>query len=86
MVKYLEFVEEYKDQSELNLFDKVKVITARTKDLYEGKTSKALAEADLENRKPTTIAHYEVIKGFIEPDIHEKEEKTDEYMEDIELD
>ena len=86
MVEYLEFIEEYKDRSSLNLFDKVKVIASRTRDLYEGKTSKAASEAHLENRKPSTIAHYEIIKGYIEPDIHEKEEKADDFMDDIELD
>ena len=86
MVEYLEFVEEYLEQKSLNLFDKVKIISARTRDLYEGKTSKIAAEANLENRKPSTIAHYEVIKGAIEPDIHEKEAKTDDYMDDIDID
>ena len=86
MVEYLEFIEEYKGKSNLNLFDKVKVIATRTRDLYEGKTSKAVSEAHLENRKPSTVAHYEIIKGYIEPDIHEKEEKKDDFMDDIELD
>jgi len=27
-----------------------------------------------------------MIKGYIEPNIHEKEEKVDEFMDDIELD
>lgn len=86
MVEYLEFVEEYLGQGKLNLFDKVKVISARTRDLYEGKTSKVAAEANLEHRKPSTIAHYEVIKGIIEPEVREKEVKTEEYLDDMELD
>lgn len=85
MVEYLEFIEEYKGQSGLNLFDKVKVIAARTRDIYEGKTSKAIADADLEHRKPSTIAHYEVIHGYIEPDIHEKEVKKEDYLDDMEI-
>ena len=85
MVEYLEFIEEYKGRPKLNLFEKVKVISSRTRDLYEGKSSKAASEAHLEHRKPSTIAHYELIKGYIEPDIHEKEEKTDDFMDDIEL-
>ncbi len=85
MVKYLEFIEEHRDKKTLSLFDKVKVIATRTRDLYEGKTSKALSEHDLENRKPSTVAHYEIIKGYIEPNIHEKQEKGDEYMDDIDI-
>jgi DNA-directed RNA polymerase subunit K/omega len=85
MVEYLEFIEEYKDQTALNLFDKVKVIAARTRDIYDGKASKAIADADLEHRKPSTIAHYEVIHGYIVPDIHEKEEKKEDYMDDLEI-
>ena len=85
MVEYLEFIEEYKEETPLSLFDKVKVIASRTRDLYEGKTSKACSEHNLEKRKPTTIAHYEIIKGYIEPDIHEKEEKSSEFMDDIEI-
>ena len=86
MVEYLEFIEEYKDETELSLFDKVKVIATRTRDLYDGKASKASAEYDLENRKPSTIAHYEIIKGYIEPDIHEKEEQAEEFIDDMEMD
>lgn len=85
MVEYLEFIEEYKEKTDLSLFDKVKVIANRTRDLYQGKTSKATSEHNLERRKPTTVAHYEIIKGYIEPDIHEKEEKTSDFMDDIEI-
>jgi DNA-directed RNA polymerase subunit K/omega len=86
MVEYLEFIEEYNEITELSRFDKVKVIASRTRDLYEGKTSKATSEHDLEKRKPSTVAHYEVIKGYIEPDIHEKEEKPEDFIDDIEID
>ncbi len=86
MVEYLEFVEEYKNKSEFSLFDKVKIIAARTRDIYEGKTSKAISEHGLESRKPSTVAHYEMIKGYIEPNIHEKEEKADDFLSDIEID
>ena len=84
-MEYLELVEEFKDQTSLSLFDKVKVITHRTRDLYSGKTSKAVSDEDLENRKPTTVAHYEIVKGYIEPNIHEKVDKDDDdYIGDIE--
>ncbi len=85
MVEYLEFIEEYKGHNNMNLFDKVKVIASRTRDLYDGKTSKAASDADLESRKPSTVAHYEIIKGYIEPNIHEKEDKVDEYLDDMEI-
>jgi DNA-directed RNA polymerase subunit K/omega len=85
MVEYLEFIEEYKGQKPLNLFDKVKVIASRTRDLYEGKTSKAASDAGLDHRKPSTVAHYEIIKGYIEANIHEKEEKVDDYLDDMEI-
>ncbi len=85
MVKYLEFIEEHQNKESFSLFDKVKVIATRTRDLYEGKASKALTEHDLEDRKPSTVAHYEIIKGYIEPDIHEKREKSDDIMDDIDI-
>ena len=85
MVKYLEFIEEHQNKSVISLFDKVRVIASRTRDLYDGKSSKALTEHDLENRKPHTVAHYEVIKGYIEADIHEKEEKSDDFMDEMEM-
>lgn len=85
MVEYLDFVEEYKGEKSLSMFDKVKIITSRSRDLYEGKVSKAAAKDGLESRKPTTVAHYELINEYIKPDIHEKEEKTEEYLDDIEM-
>lgn len=86
MVEYLEFVEEYLGQSSFSLFDKVKVIANRTRDLYDGKSSKAAVDHSLELRKPSTVAHFELINGYIDPDIHEKKEKPAEFLDDIELD
>ncbi len=85
MVEYLDFVEEYMGETSMSLFDKVKIIANRTRDLYEGKTSKATSDHDLENRKPSTVAHYELVNGYIDPDIHEKVEKSTEYLDDIEI-
>ncbi len=84
-MEYLELVEDYKDLKDISLFDKVKVIVKRTRDLYSGKTSKATADETLEDRKPSTVAHYEMVKGFIKPNIYEKEEKVDDML-DIEID
>ncbi|MBU3915463.1 DNA-directed RNA polymerase subunit omega [bacterium] len=85
-MNYLDLVEEHNGQSKINLFEKVKIIANRSRDLYSGKTSKAVSKEDIERRKPITIAHYEMVKGYIEPNIFEKEEKVDDYMDIPEID
>lgn len=78
---YLDFVEEHGLITEINLFEKVKVMTSRAKDLYAGKTSRLISSADGGN--PIALAQYELKKGLIEPIISEKEEQTD-YSDDLE--
>jgi len=80
MVDYLDLVEEHKGDSKLNLFEKVKVMSSRARDLYTGKTSKA---ADmLEGCKPVTVAQYELLKGYIEPEISDMEKDKDDFQEE----
>ncbi len=84
-MNYLELVEEHSGQSQINLFEKVKIIANRSRDIYSGKTSKAVTNEDIEKQKPITVAHYELVKGYIEANIFEKEEKVDDYLESSEL-
>ncbi len=77
---YLDLVEEYNQESEINLFEKVRVMTSRAKDLYAGKTSRLASTAD--GGKPLALAQYELLKGLIEPRIQEKEAKSD-YLDDL---
>ena len=77
---YLDLVEEYNQESEINLFEKVRVMTSRAKDLYSGKTSRLLSSAD--GGKPVALAQFELLKGMIEPQIQEKEAKSD-YLDDL---
>ncbi|MCP4753204.1 MAG: hypothetical protein GY866_20125 [Proteobacteria bacterium] len=84
MIDYLDLVEEYKEESPISLFDKVKVMSSRARDLYAGKTSKIAAT--LEGSKPVSVAQYEYLKGLIEPDIYTKDEKVDGYQDDLDLD
>ena len=78
---YLDFVEEHNLVTEINLFEKVKVMTSRAKDLYAGKTSRLSSNAD--GGHPIALAQYELKKGLIEPNITEKEEQSD-YTDDLE--
>ena len=80
MVDYLDLVEEHKGESQINLFEKVKVMSSRARDLYSGKTSKAAIK--LEGCKPVTIAQYELLKGYIEPEISDLEKEKDEFQTD----
>jgi len=80
-IDYLDLVEEYNKESELNLFQKVRVMTSRAKDLYAGKTSRLTSTT--EGGKPIAIAQYELLKGMIEPLIKEREKQPD-YMDDLE--
>ncbi|NQU65930.1 MAG: hypothetical protein HQ517_16840, partial [SAR324 cluster bacterium] len=78
---YLDFVEEHGLVSEINLFEKVKVMTSRAKDLYAGKTSRLVSKAG--GGHPIALAQYELKKGLIEPMISEREEQPD-YSDDSE--
>lgn len=80
MVDYLDLVEEHRGESEINLFEKVKVMTSRARDLYSGKTSKAATK--LEGCKPVTVAQYEVLKGYIEPEISDIEKDMDSFPDE----
>jgi DNA-directed RNA polymerase subunit K/omega len=74
---YLDLVEEYADGKPINQFEKVRVLASRTRDLYEGKACKV---SNLEDRKPTTMAQYEIMKELIQPNIF-LEEKKDIYQD-----
>ncbi len=80
-VDYLDFVEEHSQVTEINLFEKVKVMTSRAKDLYAGKTSRLVSGS--EGGNPIALAQYELKTGLIEPNISEKEEQPD-YTDDLE--
>lgn len=80
---YLDLVEEYNKENEINLFQKVRVMTSRAKDLYAGKTSRFTSTT--EGGKPVAIAQYELLQGIIEPQIKEKEKQSD-FMDDLEYD
>lgn len=77
---YLDLVEEYAQEEDFNLFEKVRVMTSRAKDLYAGKTSRLMSSAD--GSKPVALAQYELMKGLIEPEIQEKEPQAD-YLDDM---
>lgn len=76
---YLDFVEEYKTQKEITLFEKILVATERAKDLTEGRAPKM---EESEPHKPTTVAIYEITQKLIDPEIHEI---TDDEMDDYNL-
>lgn len=77
---YLDLVEEYNQETGINLFQKVRVMTSRAKDLYAGKTSRLASSAD--GGKPIALAQYELLRGIIEPQIQEKEKQPD-YLDDL---
>jgi len=77
---YLDLVEESGQESDINLFQKVRIMTSRAKDLYAGKTSRLVSSAD--GGKPIALAQYELLKGLIEPKIQEKEKQSD-YLDDM---
>lgn len=72
-MNYLDLVEEYEDRSayDLSQFDRVRFLATRAKDLYSGKTTSL---KNVAGRKATAVAQYELRKGLIISDIHEKEE------------
>ncbi len=69
---YLDLVEEYSDDKKISQFEKIRVLANRARDLYEGKACKV---SDLEDRKPTTRAQYEILNEKIEPHIYMEEKK-----------
>ena len=77
---YLDLVEEYSDDKKISQFEKVRVLANRTRDLYEGKACKV---SNLEARKPTTQAQYEMLDEKIEPNIYveEKQINYDDYLD-----
>ncbi len=80
---YLDFVEEHGKESSINLFDKVRVMSKRARDLYAGKMSKVASE--MEDSKPIAVAQYEMITGVIEPNISEQEEDTSSSLDGLGL-
>ena len=84
MIDYLDLVEEHKEKSSMSLFEKVRVMSNRARDLYAGKTSKAAQQ--LEGCKPVTIAQYELLKGYIEPEIQTEEKKEEELSDNLTID
>ncbi|MDH5560780.1 MAG: DNA-directed RNA polymerase subunit omega [Deltaproteobacteria bacterium] len=75
---FLDLVEEYRDDIPLKQFDKIKVIIARAKDIDDGKP---IFDSRLKGRKPTTIAHYELMQNQIQPDIFIEEKTDDDFMD-----
>lgn len=79
---YLDLVEEYEDGKPINQFEKVRVLASRTRDLYQEKACKL---PNLEDRKPTTKAQYELAKELIRPHVYLKDEREtyqEEYLEE----
>ena len=67
---YLDFVEDYKKETDINLFEKIMVATKRVMDLYENTT---VSFENKTNLKPVSCAIYEINKGYIEPNIKSQE-------------
>ncbi len=80
---YLDLVEEHDGKSEINLFEKVKIMANRARDLYSGKTSIIKDKKQGEGRKPIALAQYEVLKGLIEPDIADVKDKSGDAYDDL---
>jgi DNA-directed RNA polymerase subunit K/omega len=81
-IDYLDLVEEYKDPGPLSLFEKVLIMSTRARDLYAGRTSRAATMID--GGKPTAIAQYELLKGMIEPEVVDRPDKPDDYLDETE--
>ena len=77
-MNFLDLVENYSDDIPLKPFDKVKVIIARAKDLQDGKP---ILAQNLEGRKTTAVAQYELMTELIDPDIHQAEKDEDKNFE-----
>lgn len=67
---YLDLVEEYSDDKKISQFEKIRVLSSRARDLCEGKTCKV---SNLDERKPTTQAQYELLDKKIKPHIFVEE-------------
>ncbi len=70
-MNYLDFVEDYKKNKDISLFEKIMVATKRAIDLYE---NSSVAFENTNNLKPVSCAVYEISKGYIEPVIKSQEE------------
>ncbi len=68
---YLDFVEDYKEKTDISLFEKVMVAKKRVMDLYENST---VIFENKNNLKPISCAIYEINKGHIEPVITSQED------------
>ncbi|MGK0288874.1 MAG: DNA-directed RNA polymerase subunit K/omega [bacterium] len=70
-MNYLDFIEGHKTNRSYNLFEKVLIAKARAKDLYDGKTTQLV---NIENRKKTAVALYELSHDYIQPLIRDASE------------
>lgn len=90
MLTYLDFIEEYKKETSINLFEKVLIASDRAKDIYFGKTP-CIKEEEYKGHKPISIALYETLNNYVEPKIltkekyeaslQDEEEEVDEIIE-----
>ena len=80
---YLKFIEDYKNNLSITLFEKVLVACARAKDLHDGK--KPLVEFK-EKHKNTAIAFYEVSHGLVVPEISEAKDEGTSVFDENEAD
>jgi len=74
-MNYLDFVEEYRDQTDMSQFDKIRVLASRAKDLYDGKSC---LMGGMKNRKPTSQSQIEIKKGLITPNIMTEDPHKDD--------
>ena len=73
-MNYLDFVEDYKKNKDISLFEKIMVSSRRVIDLYE---NSSVAFENKDNLKPVSCAVYELNKGYIKPVIKsQKPDKT----------
>ncbi len=74
-MNYLDFVEDYKKNKDISLFEKIMVSTRRVIDLYENSN---VTFENKDNLKPVSCAVYELNKGYIKPVIKSQEEAAAE--------
>ena len=77
-MNYLDFVEEYNEKKEVNLFQKVLVTAKRAKDIFEDRSISAYKE-----QTPVIASLCEFNQGYIKPEIkHKKEiEVSEEFID-----